>query len=87
MANFVELENELNKFKIDANEELMQLLIELHNQLFKSATSICTKKELTALIKGDQNILDKGIIDDETAFYEELRNFQDVIINTFGIEE
>lgn len=85
--SYQDIKKSINDLKIDADVELMDLLNELHNQLEVAGNAEWDRDELSDFIKSDNDVLDSGVISEDSALWEEIRNIQDSIIAFFGEEK
>lgn len=79
---FEEIQNEINKLKYDP--ELAELANKLHDQLHTASSAKWSVEDLSELIKSESDVLDLGIVDEETELWSDIRNIQDSIINSFA---
>jgi hypothetical protein len=82
-----DIQDKINSLKVSFCEDsdVSDLLDTLHAQLELAKHSESTRKELSELIKSEDDVLDLNLIDEDTELYEDIRNIQDQIINFFGI--
>jgi hypothetical protein len=76
------IETQINLQKELANESEMKALMELHEQLLRVANSEWSLNDLSDFIKSESDVLDG--FEQDTGFFETVRNIQDQIINAFG---
>ncbi len=76
------IQDQINLQKEIASEVEMEALIALHDQLGRASSAEWSKEELSELLKSENDILDG--FEQDTGFYEEVRNIQDQIITSFG---
>lgn len=81
---YASIQAKINDLKAGADEELMNQLNILHDQFNRAGAAEWSKDELSDLIKSDSDILDSGVIDEETALWDQVREIQDDIILFFG---
>lgn len=82
--SYESIQSQINALKIDADEALMDQLNILHNQLIQAGNAKWTRGELIRLVQFEDDILDSGVIEEETALWDEIREIQHNIINYFG---
>lgn len=87
MSAFESLQNEINNLKIDASNDLMEVLNKLHDQFNRASNAKWSREELSEIIKSEDDVLDTGLIEEDTGLWEEIRSIQDGIINFFGEEK
>jgi hypothetical protein len=84
--NHDEILNLLNALKIDyVSENEVALLNSLHDQLNQAQFANYTREELSTLLKSEDDVLTEFDIEQDSAFFEEIRNLQDCIIIFFGV--
>ncbi len=77
------LQNEINELKIDfTSESEIDALNELHNQFNLLSASNLDEDEISDMVKGEFDVLTH--FDQDTYFYESIRNIQDSMINFFS---
>lgn len=81
---FNTIQAEINTLKIGAEEALMDCLNQLHEQLQRAVDAYWTREELEGLIIGKQNILDSGVVEEDSILWRQIREIQMEIIDTFG---
>lgn len=87
MNGLEQLQKEINDLKIDANEELLEVLVKLHEQLSHASSAKWSKGDLADLLMSEDDVLDMGVVDGETGLWEDIRDIQHGIINFFGEEK
>lgn len=81
-----EIENSIEALKIDANESDLEMIEILSDQLISAwSYHFWTRYDLTLELKQENDILDE--YDQDTEFYEQVRQIQDDIINFFGADD
>jgi len=84
MNTYEQIQNYINELKINASEELMEQLNILHDQLNRAGNGEWSTEDLSDYIKSTEDILDSGVVDEETALWSDIRNIQDTIISFYG---
>ena len=87
MNTFEAIQEDINNLKVGADENLIDLANELHQQFNTASNASWSREELADFIKSDNDVLDSDVVDSETGLYEDIRNIQDAIINFFGEDE
>ena len=82
-----DIQNQINSLKANfcEDENITSQLNILHDQLNKAGAAEWSREELSNFLKSDNDILDSGVIHEETILYADIRNIQDQIINFFGV--
>ena len=86
-STFEQIKAEINALKVDASEELMTELNILHDQLKTASSAEWTGDELEDLIFSDSDILDSGVVDEDTKLWSEIRDIQNEIVSFFGVNQ
>ena len=81
---YLTIQAEINTLKIGADEALMDCLNQLHGQLQRAVDAYWTREELEELIIGKQNMLDSGVVEEDSILWQQIREIQMKIIDTFG---
>lgn len=80
---FNTIQAEINTLKIGADEALMDCLNQLHEQLQRAVDAYWTREELKRLILGE-DVLMLGAVECDTGLWQQIREIQMEIIDTFG---
>jgi hypothetical protein len=85
MESYKYIKNAINALKIEASEELIEQLNILQDQHDFAGSAEYTHNDLSALLKHDSDILDSGVIEEDSQLWSDIRNIQDVIISDYAI--
>ena len=79
---YSEINEMIFNLKVDANEKELECLNTLHDQFNKAGNAEFTINELSEFLKSENDCLDG--LEQDSWFYEDVRNIQDAIINYFS---
>lgn len=78
------IEATINLCKEGADESLMEVLNLLHEQLHHASNAAWTKEELESELFTDNDVLDLGVVEDDSAMWSTIRDIQLSIVHSFG---